>query len=88
VPNADFIVWRLRGAGGTEQQAVQELLLDLRGWRALVEGCGLRVVSVEKEPWHTKPAAPGTRALRTVARAVIPLRWTYQFNLICRRSAS
>jgi len=88
VPNADFIVWRLRGEGGTEQSAVQELLLDLQGWRALVEASGLQVVRAEKEPWHTKPASAGTRALRTLARAVIPLRWTYQFNLVCRRAGS
>lgn len=86
VPNADFIVWRLRGAGGTEQQDAQELLLDLNGWLALIEGHGLHVARVEKEPWHTKPAPPWTRAVRTAARAAIPLRWTYQFSFICRRA--
>lgn len=86
VPNADFVVWRLRGTGGTEQQDAQELLLDLTGWSTLIEGHGLHVARVEKEPWHTKPASPWTRALRTVARAVIPLRWTYQFSFICRRA--
>ncbi|MGD2044594.1 MAG: class I SAM-dependent methyltransferase [Gemmatimonadota bacterium] len=86
VPNADFIVWRLRGSGGTEQQEAQELLLDLTGWRTLIERRGLRVARVEKEPWHTKPAGFWTRTLRTVARAVIPLRWTYQFSFVCRRA--
>jgi ubiquinone/menaquinone biosynthesis C-methylase UbiE len=87
VPNADFMVWRIRGTAGTEQQDARELLLDVRGWRALIEAQGLRVVRVEKEPWHTKPAPPWTRFLRTVVRAAIPLRWTYQFNVICRRAA-
>lgn len=85
VPNADFIVWRLRGSAGTEQREARELLLDLSGWRALIEAHGLRVARVEKEPWHTKPAPFWTRALRAVARAAIPLRWTYQFSFVCRR---
>lgn len=86
VPNADFIVWRLRGTAGTEQQEARELLLDLHGWHDLIEAHDLRVARVEKEPWHTKPAPAWTRMVRTVARAAIPLRWTYQFTFVCRRA--
>jgi 2-polyprenyl-3-methyl-5-hydroxy-6-metoxy-1,4-benzoquinol methylase len=86
VPNADFIVWRIGRGAGTEQQEAQELLLDLRGWRALIEANGLRVTRVEKEPWHTKPAPAWKRLVRTVARTAIPLRWNYQFTFVCVRA--
>jgi SAM-dependent methyltransferase len=86
VPNRDFLVWKLTGAGGTEQQAAQELLLDIAGWTELLEGAGLAVDRVTREPWHTKPVrSPIRRLAQTAAYHLIPLRWTYQFAFICQK---
>lgn len=87
VPNRRFVGWLLRGERGTEQKEVAELLLDEDGWRETLESNGLRVLRIEKEPWHTKPQRLfAVRLALRVARAVIPRRWTYQFAFVCGRS--
>jgi len=87
VPNRRFLAWTLVGRGGTEQQEVAELLLDRSEWTALLGGAGLEVLGCTREPWHTKPFP--SRLKRIAARLawhLIPLRWTYQFAFLCRRS--
>lgn len=87
VPNRRFLGWSLTGRAGTEQQAASELLLDLDEWRRFLEGAGLRVVSVAKEPWHTKPFRSRLKRLAVrIAWWVLPLRLTYQFAFVCRRA--
>lgn len=88
VPNRRFVGWLVRGTVGTEQQRVSELLLDLDEWRELLEGEGLRVMNVTKEPWHTKPfGAWPLRWLLRLAHVLIPRRWTYQFAFVCATEA-
>jgi SAM-dependent methyltransferase len=87
VPNRRFVGWRLLRRKGTEQQDVAELLLDLEAWKSLLEGGGLEVVKVVKEPWDTKPQPTALRRLTLKwAWRLIPLRWTYQFAILCRPS--
>ncbi len=86
VPNRRFVGWAVVGRRGTEQRELSELLLDREEWTSLLEAAGLRVSSVSKEPWQTKPQP--SRARRLLLRwawRLIPLRWTYQFAFLCRR---
>ncbi|HEX7049501.1 MAG TPA: class I SAM-dependent methyltransferase [Longimicrobiales bacterium] len=86
VPNRQFLGWLFLRRQGTEQQEVAELLLDRQGWIDLLTAAGLEVVAISKEPWHTKPFPSVLK--RIVVRAawhLIPLRWTYQFVIRCRR---
>lgn len=86
VPNRRFLGWYLKGRVGTEQRAASELLLDLDEWRRFLDGAGLRVLAVAKEPWHTKPFRSRLKRLAArVAWQVLPLHLTYQFAFVCRR---
>jgi SAM-dependent methyltransferase len=86
VPNRRFAGWLLQGRRGTEQQDVSELLLDVQGWRDLAARGGLEVLAVLREPWNTKPSPSRLRRLIVgLAWHLIPLRWTYQFSVVCRR---
>lgn len=88
VPNRRFVGWHVRRRPGTEQRNAAELLLDEREWTALLARNGLALVSSDKEPWHTKPVASWSRrALLRWAQRMIPLRWTYQFALLCTPAA-
>jgi SAM-dependent methyltransferase len=86
VPNLRFLWWTLTGSPGTEQQDASELLLDRSGWTALLERAGLEVLSVEAEPWYSKPAPAWKALVRKAIWSLLPLRWTYQLAFLCRRS--
>jgi SAM-dependent methyltransferase len=85
VPNRRFVGWLFQRRAGTEQQDVAELLLDAGEWAALAERGGLRVTGVVREPWNTKPGPALRRLALGIAWRAIPLRWTYQFSVLCRR---
>jgi ubiquinone/menaquinone biosynthesis C-methylase UbiE len=94
VPNKNYLVWKLRGAAGTEQQTVREVLFDLDGWRNLLTQTGLRVALITQDKWPMRrPIISGASNLPGMARNLVrklvwvfmPLRYTYQFIFVLQK---
>lgn len=94
VPNVNYFEWRLRRRGGTEQQEIGELLLDLEGWREVLVSSGFRIRRIGQDRWPThdlhifasrNPLGIARRLTRRIAWALLPLRFTYQFVFALER---
>lgn len=97
VPNRNFIYWKIRrGSAGTEQQEINEQLLDLAEWRHILEKGGLRVVKTFPDRWfaHRTRVFASSNPLAIVRRTAFKLSWyliplalTYQFEFVCTKVA-
>lgn len=94
VPNARYFLAAFGRKLGTEQRAVRETLLPLRGWRGLFEEAGLRVLSVGKDWWPARGSRSSSplgarlrRAAFVVLFALLPTRFTYQFVFLLEKPA-
>ena len=96
VPNSRYWLWRVRGEYGTNQSKIRELLQDYDQWVAMFKKHGVTPISVTHDPWPWqsvkifKKKNPWNIARRMVYRMIwwfIPLRWTYQFVFICKKTA-
>jgi len=94
VPNAHFVFWRIRGRKGTEQQDINENLLTLRQWKALLENNGLAINHVYHDRWFMNqieifstlnPLSILKNIMLKLAWLFLPLGWTYQFVIVCRK---
>jgi SAM-dependent methyltransferase len=94
VPNSDFILWQLFRYG-TEQQDIIETPMRLGEWMQLFGRNGFRVLKAQKERWYLKRARflVGSRLSKILERELlrllwisVPLKYTYQFEFILRRS--
>ncbi len=96
VPNRRFAGWWLLG-GGTAQQDVQEQMLTLGQWRALLVRHGFTVLAVRPDLWHAEQwrhkrlprvLAQMLPALLGIVWRLIPLHLQYQFVFLLRRNPS
>lgn len=92
VPNAGFLTRRLGLYGGTQQVKAREDVLELDGWRQLLERTGLPVIARWRD-LHTlspgwirrgNPLGWPLRAAQAVALCVWPMAWQYQVYHYCR----
>ena len=97
VPNSRYWLWRVRGEYGTNQSKIKELLQDYDTWVAMFRRHGIEPVSVTQDPWPWKSVTifkkknPWNIMRRIVYRMIwwfIPLRLTYQFVFVCKKTAT
>ena len=91
VPNINFIFWRMRCKPGTEQREIKESILTFAQWKRILSGGGLQVRMVFPDRWRWA-TGPFRRSLITITDFImtmiwmtLPIRWTYQFVLICQK---
>lgn len=96
VPNRAFWIYTIKQKlgleVGTEQQDVIEHLFTLDEWRSLLQEAGLDVIDVTADNWFLQERfnlsaglkATFKLALRKLALAAAPLRYTYTFDFLCR----
>lgn len=88
VPNSEFLLWRLFGAG-TEQQQIIEQPMTLAEWRMIFDRNGLRVVATRKDRWYLKrPRWLGAveRGFLWALWRLLPLAHTYQFLFVLEKT--
>jgi len=97
VPNRRFLGWWVLGRRGTAQEDINERLLTLEEWRALLEQAGFEEIGVHADPWHATRLRSGSGA-GLLARVggwlvgqlwrLLPLRFDYQFVFVVRPRAA
>ncbi len=97
VPNRRFLGWWVLGRRGTAQEDINERLLTLEEWRALLEQAGFEELGVHADPWHATRLRSGSGS-GPLARVggwlvgqlwrLLPLRFDYQFVFVVRPRAS
>ena len=88
VPNINFWGWRLEGKTGTGQ--VQEKLLDLNGWKKVIEKSGFSIVKTFKDKHPPKifnTLSVIERILYEPLWYIVPLKLCPQFIFICKKSS-
>jgi SAM-dependent methyltransferase len=97
VPNRRFLGWWVLGRRGTAQEDINERLLTLEEWRALLEQAGFEELGVHPDPWHATRlrSASGAGPLARVGGWLVgqlwrwlPLRFDYQFVFVVRPRAA
>lgn len=92
VPNSNFWIYKLFRMKGTNQSNIREKLASLAEWKELLRGNGFAVLHVkhDKGPDITSEGIWGIpkgliRKTILLLNYVLPLRWTYQFVIICEK---
>lgn len=90
VPNSQFVVWKISGKSGTEQQDINEKLLSLRQWKDIFLSNGFRIIRLYKDKWYLKFSTDNfmgfiKRFLGRIAWFLIPARYNYQFVFILKK---
>ena len=93
VPNANFFWYRVSPLNGTQQMSMEEHLLTLTEWQALLRSAGLHILRIETDPGPRIRTNFGTRMfLRSVLRRIalsatklMSITSTYQFVFICSK---
>lgn len=75
VPNADFLVWKLKGKNQDILWGVEGNIKNLAGWRKFWQTQGLKVRATYKDNWLTEKRGK----LFKVLWQWLPLKYTYQF---------
>lgn len=95
VPNLDYLFWKLKGIVGTEQKEINESLLTLEEWRGLFADHDLEIQKIYKDEWRIKekeilssynPLEVLGKILYKGAWLSLPLKYTYQFIFILKKS--
>ena len=92
VPNLNYIMWKLHGQAGTEQQEINEQLFSLKEWLSILNRNGFAIQKNLQDKWgahnirifgtkHPKDIL--LRMLMKLLWYFMPLRFTYQFIFIC-----
>lgn len=94
VPNIDFLLWKISGKQGTEQQDINENLLSLEGWKNIFIENGLDVLKIYQDKWFMRktnifssanPLGIIKRMIYKAAWIFLPLKYTYQFVFILKK---
>lgn len=100
VPNVNFVLWRLRGIPGTDQQDINEHLLSLEQWRDIFLRNGFEIVKVYSDTGFAKKGSiPSGSRISKLAKSIayrvswlvdltflmLPLNCSYQFIFIMRK---
>jgi len=96
VPNSRFLLWKIRGNRGTEQQDINENLMSLKEWTSIFEKQGLQILEVRKDKLTATKSRGSAlpKGLQIIGALVqkliwtlLPLNLTYQFIFIMRKSS-
>jgi len=95
VPNFHYFFWKISKTRGTEQQGINENLLSLSQWRDLFVREGLSIAKIYQDSWPVKethvfsslnPLRVGKRMIYKLIWTLLPLKYTYQFIFVLRKS--
>ncbi len=94
VPNRKFIYYYFQKAPGTEQYEVNENLLSMSEWKAVLSREGFIIDRIYSEKWYDRRGrrrlslAQPLGSLKAIARflfdRLLPVQFCYQFIFICR----
>jgi glycosyltransferase involved in cell wall biosynthesis/SAM-dependent methyltransferase len=85
VPNVNFLLWRLRGKVGTEQQDINERLFTLKEWKNIFINNGFRITGIYKDKWFKKYRCLDIkRFFAYLAWFLIPINYCYQFVFLLK----
>lgn len=88
VPNVNYLLWKLKGVKGTQQQEINERLLSLKHWKQLFIEEGLEIRKIHQDKWFlrktvifssTNPLGIIKRTIHKLVWIFLPLNYTYQF---------
>jgi SAM-dependent methyltransferase len=94
VPNINFLLWKIRGTKGTEQQDINENLLSLEQWKSIFIKEGLEILKIYQDKWLMKktnifsslnPLGIVKRTIYKLMWIFLPLNYTFQFIFILRK---
>lgn len=95
VPNRKFIYYYFQKLPGTEQYEVNENLLSMSEWKAVLNREGFIIERVYSEKWYDRRGRRSLSlvhpfgSLKTIARflfdRLLPVQFCYQFIFICRQ---
>ena len=95
VPNSEYFFWKLSGAPGTAQQDINEHLLPLGDWKKFFKENGFDIIKIHHDRWVSKeirvfssghPFAILKGILFKLVWLFLPLRYTYQFIFILKKT--
>lgn len=95
VPNINFFWYKVLRREGTQQRVMEEHLLTLTEWEALIQNAGLKVIRLEVDPGPDIRVDLGIKMfirgiVRRIALAItrlMPVISTYQFVFICEKDS-
>jgi ubiquinone/menaquinone biosynthesis C-methylase UbiE len=94
VPNKDYIFWKFKKTKGTDQQEINEMLLDLKTWEKFLMKNGLLINKIYQDKWFMKeikifssfnPYSVIKRIILKSIGKILPLKYAYQFIFICNK---
>jgi ubiquinone/menaquinone biosynthesis C-methylase UbiE len=95
VPNANFILWKIKGEKGTIQQDLKENLFTLNQWKNIFIESGFSVIKIHQDRWYMKkidifssknPVEIIKKFTRKMAHFLLPLNYTYQLIYVLRKN--
>lgn len=95
VPNANFILWKIKGEKGTNQQDVKENLFTLKQWKNIFTESGFNVVKIHQDRWYMKkidifssknPLEIIRRFGLKTAHILLPRNYTYQLIFVLKKN--
>lgn len=94
VPNKNYWLWLIKQKFGTEQQAINELLLSQKQWEKLLTQHNFKIIKTYHDkffaqnihPFENKnPIQVAKKMVFKLIWAIVPLFFTYQFIFIAQK---